>query len=250
MFILPPNCMVPSASSLTMSPVLPNFLYFIFCTPSAANENCASWSRICLDSNKNFEPGPAAPLSEIIVPELSLRNANHREKRVFVNARSARLSDIGGNGTGSVRQRDESGVGGPLPVLLPSTVYNSGSLRVSLPPRLAHPHRVVTRMPTYRTELSGLVARHLCPESDLSPSTGSSTPMRSQRSVRFCVRRALTPSAPNSRRRRQETSTPTSPSHLIELVDNENDTRLRMAKNSFSLERQEIRHESNHFGKE
>src|ERR1700683_4880910 len=30
MFILPPNCMVPSASSLTISPVLPSFRNFIF----------------------------------------------------------------------------------------------------------------------------------------------------------------------------------------------------------------------------
>src|ERR1700730_2033043 len=29
MFILPPNCIVPSATSLTMSPVFPSFLYFI-----------------------------------------------------------------------------------------------------------------------------------------------------------------------------------------------------------------------------
>src|SRR5271155_2207249 len=34
MFILPPNCIVPSATSLTMSPVFPNFLYFISRTPS------------------------------------------------------------------------------------------------------------------------------------------------------------------------------------------------------------------------
>src|SRR5258708_17106489 len=30
MFILPPNCMLPSATSLTMSPVCPSFLCFIF----------------------------------------------------------------------------------------------------------------------------------------------------------------------------------------------------------------------------
>src|ERR1700722_20835035 len=29
MSILPPNCIVPSATSLTISPVFPNFLYFI-----------------------------------------------------------------------------------------------------------------------------------------------------------------------------------------------------------------------------
>src|ERR1700733_14010602 len=38
MFILPPNCIVPSATSLTISPVFPNFRYFISHTPSAANE--------------------------------------------------------------------------------------------------------------------------------------------------------------------------------------------------------------------
>src|SRR5262249_29587273 len=30
MFILPPNCMVPSATSLTIRPVFPSFLYFIW----------------------------------------------------------------------------------------------------------------------------------------------------------------------------------------------------------------------------
>src|SRR6202140_3133756 len=42
MFILPPNCIVPSANSLTMSPVFPSFLYFISHTPSAANETSDS----------------------------------------------------------------------------------------------------------------------------------------------------------------------------------------------------------------
>src|SRR3979490_1522539 len=46
MFILPPNCIVPSATSLTISPVFPNFLYFISHTPSAANENCDNKLRI------------------------------------------------------------------------------------------------------------------------------------------------------------------------------------------------------------
>src|ERR1700687_6176346 len=39
MFILPPNCIVPRATLLTMSPVFPNFLYFIFHPPSVANKN-------------------------------------------------------------------------------------------------------------------------------------------------------------------------------------------------------------------
>src|SRR5258708_7045403 len=39
MFILPPNCIVPSATLLTMSPVFPSFLYFISHTPSAENED-------------------------------------------------------------------------------------------------------------------------------------------------------------------------------------------------------------------
>jgi hypothetical protein len=50
MFILPPNCNVPSATSLTMSPVFPNLLYFISHTPSAAIENSDSTSRIFADS--------------------------------------------------------------------------------------------------------------------------------------------------------------------------------------------------------
>src|SRR5271165_1207517 len=33
MFILPPNCIVPRATSLTMSPVFPSFLYLIPHTP-------------------------------------------------------------------------------------------------------------------------------------------------------------------------------------------------------------------------
>src|SRR5258705_4414556 len=33
MFILPPNCIVPSATSLTMRPVFPSFLNFISHTP-------------------------------------------------------------------------------------------------------------------------------------------------------------------------------------------------------------------------
>src|SRR5882757_4554691 len=52
MFLLPPNCIVPSATSLTMSPVFPNFLYFISHTPSAANENCDSKSRIGPNSTR------------------------------------------------------------------------------------------------------------------------------------------------------------------------------------------------------
>jgi hypothetical protein len=42
MFILPPNCIVPSATLLTMSPVFPSFLYFISRAPSATNEDCDS----------------------------------------------------------------------------------------------------------------------------------------------------------------------------------------------------------------
>src|SRR5229473_2184075 len=49
MFIFPPNCIVPSATLLTMSPVFPSFLYFISHTPSAKNENC--------DNNCEFDPG-------------------------------------------------------------------------------------------------------------------------------------------------------------------------------------------------
>ena len=38
MFILLPNCIVPSATLLTMSPVLPSLLYLIPHTPFAAND--------------------------------------------------------------------------------------------------------------------------------------------------------------------------------------------------------------------
>src|SRR5271156_6374280 len=37
MFILPPNCIVPRATSLTMSPVFPSFRYFILHPP------CLAW---------------------------------------------------------------------------------------------------------------------------------------------------------------------------------------------------------------
>src|SRR5262245_62030060 len=37
MFILRPNCMLPSATSLTMSPVCPSVRYFISCTPLLAS---------------------------------------------------------------------------------------------------------------------------------------------------------------------------------------------------------------------
>ncbi len=53
MFILPPNCMVPRATLLTMSPVFPNFLYLIFLTPSAANENCNSNHEFARVTNGN-----------------------------------------------------------------------------------------------------------------------------------------------------------------------------------------------------
>src|SRR5437868_5655558 len=42
MFILPPNCMLPSATSLTMSPVCPSFRCFIFYAPCAASERLRS----------------------------------------------------------------------------------------------------------------------------------------------------------------------------------------------------------------
>src|ERR1700685_1656536 len=51
MFILPPNCIVPSATSLTMSPAFPSFLYFSSHAPPAANKNCDSESRICPNSD-------------------------------------------------------------------------------------------------------------------------------------------------------------------------------------------------------
>jgi hypothetical protein len=152
--------------------------------------------------------------------------------------------DLSGNAT----NRESAGRYGTTP----STVYNPGALRVSFAPRLPYPRSVVTRMPTYRTALLALVARLLCSESDLSPSSGSSKPMRSRRSVRFCVRRSPAPSAPSSPRRRQETQTPTKihrAAHQFEFVDYENEARLPIRKKSFSLERKEIRHESNHFGK-
>src|ERR1700750_3087961 len=45
MFILPPNCIVPSATPLTLSPVFPSFLYFISRTPFPENQNYESGVR-------------------------------------------------------------------------------------------------------------------------------------------------------------------------------------------------------------
>src|ERR1700682_6542046 len=59
MFILPPTCIVPSATSLTMSPVFPSFLYFISHTPSAVNETSDTGSRICPNSDRGLETAPA-----------------------------------------------------------------------------------------------------------------------------------------------------------------------------------------------
>jgi hypothetical protein len=47
-------------------------------------------------------------------------------------------------------------VSGPLPGRPPSTVYNSGLLRVSWASRRAYPHSVVIRRPTHRTALLAL----------------------------------------------------------------------------------------------
>src|SRR5271156_2094385 len=51
MFILPPNCIVPSATSLTMRPVLPSFLYFISHTP------CGRFGRHQIDTFESTWPG-------------------------------------------------------------------------------------------------------------------------------------------------------------------------------------------------
>src|SRR5260370_28131640 len=40
MFILPPNCMLPSATSLTMRPVCPRVLCFISCAPCTTSQRC------------------------------------------------------------------------------------------------------------------------------------------------------------------------------------------------------------------
>src|ERR1700730_326171 len=50
MFILPPNCIVPSATSLTISPVFPSFLYLISDSPSAPHGNRESHCDLTLYS--------------------------------------------------------------------------------------------------------------------------------------------------------------------------------------------------------
>src|SRR5271168_3347738 len=58
MFILPPNCIVPSATSLTMRPVFPSFLYFISHTP------CGRSRRQQIDTFESTWPGQNWALAE------------------------------------------------------------------------------------------------------------------------------------------------------------------------------------------
>src|SRR5208337_5075482 len=58
MFILPPNCIVPSATSLTMRPVFPSFLYFISHTP------CGRSGRHQIDTFGSTWPGQNWALTE------------------------------------------------------------------------------------------------------------------------------------------------------------------------------------------
>src|SRR5580700_10223535 len=58
MFILPPNCIVPSATSLTMRPVFPSFLYFISHTP------CGRSGRHQIDTFESTWPGQNWALTE------------------------------------------------------------------------------------------------------------------------------------------------------------------------------------------
>src|SRR5271170_2325012 len=51
MFTLPPNCIVPSATSLTIRPVFPSFLYFISHTP------CGRSGRHQIDTFESTWPG-------------------------------------------------------------------------------------------------------------------------------------------------------------------------------------------------
>src|ERR1700690_876496 len=61
MFILPPNCIVPSATLLTMSPVLPSFLYFISRAPSATDEHCDRNCEFAQRTSGNpLDPGSGA----------------------------------------------------------------------------------------------------------------------------------------------------------------------------------------------
>src|SRR5208337_5221500 len=58
MFILPPNCIVPSATSLTMRPEFPSFLYFISHTP------CGRSGRHQIDTFESTWPGQNWALTE------------------------------------------------------------------------------------------------------------------------------------------------------------------------------------------
>jgi hypothetical protein len=79
MFILPPNCIVPSATSLTMSPVFPNFLNFIYCAPSAKNSNCgANLAR----SKRDSKTGQTGQVKDYIPAERL-----HPASGVFLRAR-------------------------------------------------------------------------------------------------------------------------------------------------------------------
>jgi hypothetical protein len=89
MFILPPNCIVPSATPLTMSPVFPSFLYLISHTPSAANENCDSDCEFApiQRHNANSMKAPAMPNLIVAAQEVScLLSGTFPGCRVLVSA--------------------------------------------------------------------------------------------------------------------------------------------------------------------
>src|SRR5271165_5203225 len=77
MFILPPNCIVPSATSLTMRPVFPSFLYFISHTP------CDRSGRHQIDTFESTGPGQNWALTEWPVNVDSGRLRKARRGQLF-----------------------------------------------------------------------------------------------------------------------------------------------------------------------
>src|ERR1700737_3863242 len=93
MFILPPNCMLPSATSLTMRPVCPSVLCFISCAPCAARDRGPQHRRLpcslaadCRHDHRKVEVGGAAVLRGFVHPgafRLSLFETAVRGSRGF-----------------------------------------------------------------------------------------------------------------------------------------------------------------------
>src|ERR1700681_1136416 len=102
MFILPPNCIVPSATSLTMSPVFPSFLYLISHAPSAANETSDSdLAAIQTEASKRRQrSASAAP--PVFCADSPCSDFHSSHGGVFSNSRSSGFANGLNSGSRSI----------------------------------------------------------------------------------------------------------------------------------------------------